>query len=81
MAKGTNIKFVRKYNLYKITVYDIVYKSGKCLTRTEDELPKTAREFMDKAVLNGWTMKQYYKLLDRDEFYYMGYPRPNVKGA
>ncbi len=47
------IKFIREYQFYKSTWFDIIYTDGKYITRvrtvTENELPKTARKFIEGA--------------------------------
>ena len=43
------IKFVREYQMYGRTYYDIVYKTHRIATRTPDDLPETARRFMANA--------------------------------
>lgn len=47
------IKFIREYKFYKTTWFDIIYTDGKYITRVrtcqEQELPKTAREYIKKA--------------------------------
>lgn len=52
----TAIKFVREYQMYGRTYYDIVYKTHRLTTRTPDDLPETARRFM----VNAKTVTEQY---------------------
>ncbi len=46
MAK---IKFIRRYKMYGHTYYDVIYQSNRIYTFTEDDVPKTARRYMETA--------------------------------
>lgn len=43
------IKFIRRYVMYRTDVFDIVYKSGRVVSKTLEDLPKTAQAFLDSA--------------------------------
>ena len=40
------MKFVRKYNLYGIEYYEVIYKSGRIVTYSRERLPKTVKAFL-----------------------------------
>lgn len=44
MAK---IRFIRKYEFYRKTYYDIIYASGRIFTVDTDRMPKTAKAFIE----------------------------------
>ena len=43
------IKFVRKYNWYGSTGYDVVYENNRLYIFQENELPKTVATFIQNA--------------------------------
>lgn len=43
------IKFIRSFTQYGIDWYDVIYKSGRCCSFTSDNLPKSAKMFLDAA--------------------------------
>lgn len=45
----SNIKFVREYMSCGYKFFDIVYKSNHVYTLPEEDLPKTAKEFIFRA--------------------------------
>ena len=65
--KETKIKFIREYEAYNHTWYDIIYKSGRCHT-VMDDISKTAKEFIDKATIR---REQYDRTVNRPEVIYM----------
>ena len=62
------IKFVRKYQMYGRTYFDVVYNSFRVYSFTPDDLPKTARRFIDNA---SETVNQFDRLFNRTETIYM----------
>lgn len=65
------IKFIRKYNLYSLELYDIIYvKNGyitKVCTRAKNELPKTAIQYLANATN---VTNQYDTVFHREEIIY-----------
>jgi len=60
------IKFIREYVFYGTRLYDIVYKSNRCFTVSENDCPSTARRFMDGKTPE----KQYDRTFKREELIY-----------
>ena len=65
--KETKIKFIREYEAYNHTWYDIIYKSGRCHT-VMDGISKTAKEFINNATHR---IEQYDRTVHRPEVLYM----------
>lgn len=60
------IKFIREYEFYGYMFIDIVYESMRIYTMPKDEMPKTAKKFLE-----GKTgVKQYDPVFKRDEIIY-----------
>lgn len=74
-----NIKFIREYKLFpesSETWYDILYaKSNRLCTYTADDLPKTARKWLEGKV--GTTI--YDSILEREETIYKITPAYRVE--
>ena len=60
------MKFVRKYNLYGIEYYEVIYKSGRIVTYSRERLPKTVKAFL--AGKQG--REQFDKVFNRTETIY-----------
>jgi len=62
----TKIKFIRFYELYGHGYADIIYTSGRIVSKERNDLPKTAHDFMkDK---HG--QEQYDRVFKRKEIIY-----------
>lgn len=65
-----NIKFVREYDLYGNTYYDVVYgKPGnpsRLYMYSKEDLPKTVQKWLEDKVGN----TQYNKVFEREEIIY-----------
>lgn len=66
--KETKIKFIREYEGWGGTWYDIIYKSGRCHTALKCDLSKTAKEFINNATRRE---EQYDRIFKRPEIIYM----------
>lgn len=60
------MRFVRKYNLYGIEYYEVIYKSGRIVTYSRERLPKTIKAFL--AGKEG--REQFDKVFNRTETIY-----------
>lgn len=73
------IKFIREYDLYGSTFYDVVYgKPGnpsRLYMYSKDRLPKTVKKWLENKI--GDT--QYNKVFKRDEIVYTTEPRYRVE--
>lgn len=66
--KESKIKSVREYVSYNHTWYDIIYKSGRIVTLPDEDIPKTARDFLANATrLEEW----YNSIFKRTEIIHM----------
>lgn len=63
------IKFIRKYCMYRMCIYEVIYKSGRCLNYSGKELSKTARQYIAEAEAHGTVTKQPY-IFDGEEIIY-----------
>ena len=52
----SKIKFVRAYTGYGSNFFDIIYCSGRCVTKTEDAIPTTVKNFIE----NAWNVTKHY---------------------
>lgn len=65
--KNANIDFVRKYEAYGCTWFDVIYKSRRCYTYNMMELPKTVWDFVTTA---NDRKEQFDKTFNRYEMIY-----------
>ena len=65
--KKAEIRFVREYNYWNTTWYDVIYKSGRLCMHTAENLPKTVREYIDNASKK---TTQFDRTFKRDEIIY-----------
>lgn len=61
------IKFARSYKMYNSTWYDVVYNSNRVYTFVEEDLPSTARKFIESAT---GIKDQYDSIFKRNETIY-----------
>ena len=66
--KESKIKFIREYASYKHTWYEIIYKSGRIITLPDEDIPKTAREYITNATRRE---EQYNSIFNRHEVIHM----------
>lgn len=61
------IKFVRTYTFYNEAVCDVVYHSGRCVSHTGGDIPKTVRDFIETSTI---CKKHHDKAFHREEKLY-----------
>lgn len=47
--KNVKIRFVRTYNFYGIDLFDVIYASGRVVTKAVADMPMTVQQFICKA--------------------------------
>jgi len=66
--KARQIKFVREYMFYGYKYYDVIYESGRLVTVCDERMPKTVKQFIEKA---DDRREQYDRVFKREELLYM----------
>ena len=61
------IKFVRMYKMYREDWFEVVYHSGRIVTYTQPNLPRTVEKFIDMAT---GREERYTKVFNRTEMIY-----------
>lgn len=61
------IRFVRTYTMYRENWYEVIYCSGRIVTYTEPELPRTVYDFLASSKIQE---EQHDKIYNRDEMLY-----------
>lgn len=65
--KKAKILFVLHYAMYREDWFDVIYESGRVVTYTLPDLPKTVQAFLEES---NDVRKQYSKVFNRDEWIY-----------